>query len=371
MSLCGIFVCHLTIVWPGNSIYMQAPCRFHFTDTSITAKLFTFSLLSLSSSKMSKINESPNTNGKYEKIISDLPQDDGWKAVGTLYKYQGFWYGPSLLQNVISAQESFTPQPTDIVLCSSPKSGTAWLKALAFSIVSRNQVDDSTNPLLKKLPHEIVPFLEIELAHDSNNRNLEIPFVATHIPYSSLPKPIIDSKCKIIYICRDPKDVLISHWNFDQQVSGIGSESFPLEEALEQYCKGIYPFGPYWDHVLGFWKASLEFPEKVLFIKYEDLKSDGPFHVKRMAKFLGHPFSMEEEQEGAPEKVVNMCSFENLSRLEVNKNGKYYLPDLPTFVNKSFFRKGKAGDWKNYLSDGKAVKFDQIMEEKLSGSGLV
>ena len=48
-----------------------------------------------------------------------------------------------------------------------------------------------------------------------------------------------------------------------------------------------------------------------------------------------------------------------------------YIPDLPTFVSKSFFRKGKAGDWKNYLSDGKAVKFDQIMEEKFSGSGLV
>ncbi|KAJ6672793.1 SULFOTRANSFERASE [Salix viminalis] len=125
---------------------------------------------------MSKITESPNTNSKYEKIISNLPQDDGWKPVGNLYKYQGFWYGPSLLRNVISAQESFTPHPSDVVLCSSPKSGTAWLKALAFSIVSRNQVNDSTNPLLKKLPHEIVPFLEIELAQDSNNRNLEIPF---------------------------------------------------------------------------------------------------------------------------------------------------------------------------------------------------
>ncbi|KAL3574861.1 hypothetical protein D5086_022962 [Populus alba] len=229
-------------------------------------------------SDASKTSESPNTKNKYEKIISNLRQDDGWKPVGKLYEYQGFWYGPSLVQNVISTQASFTPQPTDIVLCSSPKSGTAWLKALAFSIVSRNQVNDSTNPLLKKLPHEIVPFLEIELAQDSNNRNLETPFVATHIPYSSLPRSILDSSCKIIYICRDPKDVLISHWNFDQQ---------------------------------------------------------------RMAKFMGHPFSSEEEQQGAPEKIVSMCSFENLSRLEVNKNGNYYLPDLPAFENKSFFRKDR------------------------------
>ncbi|CAK7324090.1 unnamed protein product [Dovyalis caffra] len=319
----------------------------------------------------SKINGAPKTDSKFEEIISNLPKDNGWKSIGQLYKYQGFWYAPLVLQKVISAQESFTPQPTDVVLCSSPKSGTAWLKALAFSIVSRNQVNDSTNPLLEKLPHEIVPFLEIELAQNSSNRNLEIPFVATHIPYTSLPKSIIDSGCKIIYICRDPKDVLISHWNFDHKVSGIGLESFPLEEALEQYCKGIYPYGPYWDHVLGFWKASLEVPEKVLFVKYEDLKTDGPFHVKRMAKFLGQPFSVEEEQQGVAENIVKKCSFETLSRLEVNKNGKYYLPDLPTFENKYFFRKGKAGDWKNYLTNEKAEKLDQIMEEKFSGSGLV
>ncbi|CAK7323205.1 unnamed protein product [Dovyalis caffra] len=319
----------------------------------------------------SKTNESSNTNNKYEEIISNLPQDNGWKPFGKLYNYQGFWYAPSLLQNVISAQQSFTPQPKDFILCSSPKSGTAWLKALTFSIVSRNQVDDSTNPLLKKLPHEIVPFMEIELAQNSSNRNLDIPFVATHIPYTSMPKSIIDSDCKIIYISRDPKDVLISHWIFDIKVSGIGLESFPLEEALEQYCKGVYPFGPYWDHVLGFWKASLEFPEKVLFVKYEDLKTDGPFHVTRMAKFMGHPFSVEEKQQGVPEKIVNMCSFENLSSLEVNKNGKYNLPDLPTVENKSFFRKGKAGDWKNHLTNEKAEKLDQIMKEKFSGSGLV
>ncbi|KAJ6748856.1 SULFOTRANSFERASE [Salix purpurea] len=83
---------------------------------------------------MSKINESPNTNSKYEKIISNLPQDDGWKPVGNLYKYQGFWYGPSLLRNVISAQESFTPRPSDIVLCSSPKSGLISMHETGDSI---------------------------------------------------------------------------------------------------------------------------------------------------------------------------------------------------------------------------------------------
>ena len=62
---------------------------------------------------------------------------------------------------------------------------------------------------------------------------------------------------------------------------------------MESFCKGESEFGPYWDHVLGFWKASLEKPEKVLFLKYEDMVEDTASHVKRLADFVGFPFSDE------------------------------------------------------------------------------
>jgi estrone sulfotransferase len=44
-------------------------------------------------------------------------------------------------------------------------------------------------------------------------------------------------------------------------------EPLPLEEAFELFCNGIANFGPYWDHVLGYWRASFEFPDIVLDIR--------------------------------------------------------------------------------------------------------
>ena len=38
--------------------------------------------------------------------------------------------------------------------------------------------------------------------------------------------------------------------------------------------------------------------------------------------------------------------------------------------NKSFFRRGKVGDWVNYLSVDMAERIDHVVEEKLHGSGL-
>ncbi|KAK2968020.1 hypothetical protein RJ640_001544 [Escallonia rubra] len=79
---------------------------------------------------------------------------------------------------------------------------------------------------------------------------------------------------------------------------------------------GVSEFGPFWDHVLGYWKASLESPDKILFLKYEYMKREPSVHLKGLAKFMGQPFSMEEEKKGLVEEILKLCSFENLSNLE-------------------------------------------------------
>ncbi|KAF2320828.1 hypothetical protein GH714_031189 [Hevea brasiliensis] len=308
-----------------------------------------------------------NASPRNHTIMSTLSQEERQYSQ-QLHQYQGFWCFPAYLEGIMSAQEHFIAQPTDIIACSHPKSGTTWLKALCFAILTRKQFSESsTNPLLTELPHDIVPLID----HLAYKRDPDLPLAATHIPYTSLPKSIIESKCKIIYICRDPKDLLISLWHFSGKMRGTSAEAFPLEEAYEKFCEGVVPCGPYWDHVLGYWKASLQFPERVLFIKYEDLQNDTFSYVQRMAEFMGCPFSMEEERQGLVQKVVDLCSFEFLSNLEVNKSKKH-TPAAGTFriENNAFFRKGKVGDWKNYLTAEMAARIDQITEQKFSDSGL-
>ncbi|XP_017974825.1 PREDICTED: cytosolic sulfotransferase 16-like [Theobroma cacao] len=272
------------------------------------------------------------------------------------------------------ARDHFQAQPSDIFLCSPLKTGCTWLKALSFSIATRTQFDNSTSPLQKWVPHDCIPFLEH--GEYSTAPGPRIPLFATHLQYTCLPKSIIDSGCKIVYICRDPKDTFVSMWHFFQRITKCNSKQelgegdlIPIEVAFEFFCKGMSYYGPYWEHVLGYWKASLERPDKILFLKYEDMKRNTEVCVMKLAEFFGCPFSLEEEREGTVQKIIESCSFEILSNPEVNKMGK--LVRKNRFVeNNAYFRKGKVGDWRNYLTAEMGMRLDDIMEEKLSGSGL-
>ncbi|MBA0734751.1 hypothetical protein Gogos_018645, partial [Gossypium gossypioides] len=185
------------------------------------------------------------------------------------------------------AQQNFRSQPSDIVICSAIKTGTTWLKSLTFAIVTRSTFDDSTNPLFNNLSYDCVPLLEVDLAQFSTNRDPKNLLLATHVPYSSLPRSIIDSSCKIVYICKDPKDSFVSLYHFNARyLASKDMKPLALEEAFELYCGGVSSYGPYYDHVLGFWKASLDLPDKILFLKYEEMIEDTILYVKKIADFI-------------------------------------------------------------------------------------
>ncbi|KAE8657128.1 Flavonol sulfotransferase-like [Hibiscus syriacus] len=304
----------------------------------------------------------------FKQMISTLPKRKSWGNREDFYQYQGFWLHPTFLKGVVSAQQRFQAQPTDTILCSIPKTGSTWLKSLVFAILTRTSFDDSTTPLLSKFPHEFVPFIELSHADLPTYPDMGIPVLATHVPYSSLPTSIIDSGCKLVYICRNPKDSFVSLYHFNSTILTSQNAQPPgLDEAFELFCEGVSIYGPYWDHVLGYWKASLEHPNKILFLKYEEMKHDTISYVKKLADFIGYSFSSEEQQKEVPEKIVKMCSFENLSNLEVNKREEMYMGMIQ---HKMYFRKGKVGDWKNCLTSEMAQRLDQITHQKLSGSGL-
>ncbi|GAV57276.1 Sulfotransfer_1 domain-containing protein [Cephalotus follicularis] len=90
------------------------------------------------------------------------------------------------------------------------------------------------------------------------------------------------------------------------------------------------------------------------------------WHVKRSAEFMGYPFSLEEESSGTIQKIAELCSFQVLSNLEINKNGMYQ-SRVGVFKIIFYFRKGEIGDWKKHLTPEMAAHLDKITEQKLNG----
>ncbi|XP_034685724.1 flavonol 4'-sulfotransferase-like [Vitis riparia] len=204
-----------------------------------------------------------HTYKKMEAFLSTLPREKGWLSEH-LFQFQGFWYHKRTLQGTIVAQQHLKARSSDIFLVTYPKSGTPWIKAIAFAIMNRTHYNHQTRPSIPACF-----FLHF----------------ATKVRAKDLP-PLFQ------------------------------------EEMLEQFARGVSPYGSYWDQVLGYWKASLEWPHRVLFLKYDEMKSEPAVHVKRLAEFMGQPLSLEEERDGAVHALVELCSFEGLSNLEVKKTGK-------------------------------------------------
>ncbi|CAN7004831.1 unnamed protein product [Brassica rapa subsp. trilocularis] len=328
-------------------------------------------------------NELPTTvredyiSEETKKLISSLPVNKD--SQGNLCKYQGCWYYYNTLQGAINFQNHFQPHDTDVILASFPKSGTTWLKALTVALLERSSKHHDDHPLLSDNPHAIVPFLETKLYLRTSTPDLTMyssssssspRLFATHMPLHTVKEGLRGSPCKIVYMCRNAKDVLISLWYFKCRYQKLEVTRSVLESTFESFCGGgnfyVSFYGPIWDHVLSYWRGSLEDPSHVLFMKYEEMKEEPCVQLKRLAEFLGCPFTEEEEESGAVDKILELCSLRSLSDLEINRTGK-----TSNGVDyKFYFRKGEVGDSKNHLTPEMESKIDMIIEEKLKGSGL-
>ncbi|XP_010554539.1 PREDICTED: cytosolic sulfotransferase 5-like [Tarenaya hassleriana] len=317
-----------------------------------------------------------------------------WWVDGRRIKHRGFWFKPDFIKASEEIQAHFTPLSSDIILSSFPKTGTTWLKALTTSILRHSSSssnsgtkdcvsyrehndddDDDDDDVLGALnPHQVIPFLEIETFGQSPTRDIaKIPsprVFNTHLPLSFLPEAVKTSGCRIIYITRNPADTFVSLWHWYKYRFGT---QISIQEAFEEFCEGLVPAGPYFEHVLEFWVGSRDVRtrDRILFVTYEDLKEKPEENVKRMAEFLGC-LKVKEDSDGEVEKIVRECSFERLSKVEVNK-GKGQEEEEEHWSGTKFgmfFRRGVVGDWKNHLTQEMMKKLQEIAEVKWAASGL-
>ncbi|KAF2920479.1 hypothetical protein DAI22_08g211700 [Oryza sativa Japonica Group] len=295
-------------------------------------------------------------------VLASLPTREGWWTAFVLY--HGCWMTPQAATSVSLVRAQFAPRPDDVLLATYPKCGTTWLKALSFDIANRSRhpvAGAGDHPLLTTHPQDLVPFIETPFRHLHPLSALDaLPsprLLSTHLPHQLLPPRVAELGCRIVYLCREPKDVVVSTWHF---MNKVGNGFFlDLDEAFELFVDGCSLYGPIWDHCL---HGALP--------QYDDMMADPAGHVKKLAEFLRVPFTDEEVGTGVVVEVVRLCSFEKLSRLPVNFSGVVDRIGGRPMENSSFFRKAKVGDWKNNLTQEMAQKLDAVIAEKLKGSGL-
>ncbi|XP_039071043.1 cytosolic sulfotransferase 14-like [Hibiscus syriacus] len=186
-----------------------------------------------------------------------MPINQGMRSTNNCDFYASLDGG---LKAVTYMQRHFQAFDSDVIVSGLQKCGTTWLKALTFSTLYRNQFAKDEHPLLSFNPHPLFRSLESYFYLKNPCPNLENISVykprafSTHLPCASLLASIKDSNCKIVFVCRNPMDMFISLWFFLDKVRDKSKELLPLDEAFDKFFRGIFPFGPFFDHVLGYLK---------------------------------------------------------------------------------------------------------------------
>ncbi|CAF1047365.1 unnamed protein product [Brachionus calyciflorus] len=241
-------------------------------------------------------------------------------------------------------------RPDDTFIIGYPKSGTTWTEEIVWLVENNLDYDKS----LKTSHFERVLFLDKEPIIKIDQ--LPAPRVLkSHLPLEYLPDDIAKF-CKVIYIMRNPKDVLVSYFSFVKWLKDL-EFSGTLEDIVEHFSKNKILYGDWCDHVNKYFSN----PD-VLFICYEDLLEKQMETVKKIVEFLG--------KKKTDEEIEKLIEFTSFHKMKTNKSFGMIPKDWNEFIDKFdfklFFRKGQIGNWVSHFTEKMSDFVDEIVKQKIN-----
>lgn len=262
---------------------------------------------------------------------------------------------------------AFEFRSDDIIIASYSKSGTTWVQQIVAQL------------LWKGAEHlnvaEMSPWLDCRFPSDEEKlavigAQTHRRFIKSHLPVDAL---VFSPQAKYIYVGRDGRDILWSlyhhHLNMKPDVvqsidAAPGRVGPPLgyaPESVLQYfrdwlAKDGYPWWPFWEHVLSWWRIK-DLPN-VMLLHFADLKADMPAEIRRIAAFLNIPID-----ESAWEAIVEHCTFDYM-----RTHGARSVPfsgDLWEGGAKAFLHKGINGRWRDVLPPEDVARYERTANERL------
>uniref|UniRef100_A0A1B6DDS5 Sulfotransferase domain-containing protein n=1 Tax=Clastoptera arizonana TaxID=38151 RepID=A0A1B6DDS5_9HEMI len=323
-----------------------------------------------------------------EELNRQLLEDFTGERTGFLQVGPEGYFLPSKYAKEAHNFYNFEARPDDTWVVTFPRSGTTWTQELVWLVA--NQFDFQSAAEVPQT--ERFPFLEFSLFfHDETkqeflNENSDDPkkielvelmstpgykiledtpsprFIKTHLPFSLLPKNLLEVGCKIIYVARNPKDVAVSFYHLNRLIRTQGYQGdFP--KYWDYFERNLNAWAPYWSHVNEGW--NLREHKNVLFLFYEEMSKDIKETIKRVAEFL--QCAADDEQINKLSNYLDIKNFRNNPAVNYQplKEAGILIPGEEAFI-----RRGKAGGWVDEFTPELNKRADKWINENLSRTDL-
>lgn len=271
-----------------------------------------------------------------------------------IYKDIPFPCGLYTPESINFAENVASVRDDDIFIITYPKSGTNWMIEI-LSLILKNG-DPSwiqSVPIWERAPWCETVESAFKILDPSGPR-----LMSSHLPIQIFNKSFFKSKAKVIYVSRNPRDVVVSLYHYSKIAGHLKDPGSP-DQFLQSFLKGELQFGSWFDHIKGWLR--MQGKENFLFITYEELKQDLASCLQRICQFLDRP--LDEEALGS---VMAHSAF---GAMKANTMSNYTLlpPSLLDQRQGTFLRKGVCGDWKNHFTVAQSEAFDRLYRERMRG----
>ncbi|XP_059510282.1 amine sulfotransferase-like isoform X1 [Stegostoma tigrinum] len=243
--------------------------------------------------------------------------------------------------------KDFNIDPDIPLLIAYPKSGTTWMQQIISLILCDDNESTKQMDLYLRAPRIESARFKLE--------STDYQLLSTHLNYQMVPNSVKNKMHKIIYVARNPKDVIVSSYHFHKYSRFLEAPK-DFQEFLEQFVEGNVFFGSWFEHIKGWYGHKDEL--NILFVAYEDMIKDLRNVVQKVASFLNKKLDGE-----TLESILNQCTFKCMK--EDPRTNFQGVSELFNTESGSFYRKGITGDWKNHFLVSQNEWFDSIYQEKM------
>ncbi|KAM8884822.1 amine sulfotransferase-like [Synchiropus picturatus] len=267
-----------------------------------------------------------------------------------LFRYKGFNFHVGLTTaEHIDGLQDFEIRDSDIYLVTYPKSGTIWTQQIVISILNFDgeKKEYSNNS-------EEMPWLEYLEGREPDSLSPSPRLFSSHLTPALMPPGLKEKKAKMIYVMRNPKDVVGSFYHFHKMSPNLELPQ-TFDQFLEKFLEGNVLCSSWFDHIRAWQQEKDNY--NILMLSYEDMVLDLEAAVRKICKFLGRNLSDAQIQH-----VVHQSTFKNMKKDE-RANYKFAPEKI---ISGDLMRKGKIGDWKNTFTVAQSERVDRLLQERLS-----